>query len=127
MTNVQGSIINGLTPEVVLAVPGIQGAAGISAYSTISGTSYTLIEGDRSKILVFTASGATTVTVPSGLSALFDAMIVQAGAGQITISGASGVTINSSLNARRTAYQYAVTNLIPIAPNTFILSGELAV
>lgn len=111
--------------QVVFAVPGIQGAAGVSSYSTISGTSYTLAEVDRSKILVFTASGATTLTVPSGLSTVFDVMLVQAGAGQVTVSGSSGVTINAALSATKTAYQYAVATLLPIAPNVFILSGEV--
>lgn len=110
---------------VNLSVPGIQGPAGVSSYTTISGTSYTLGDIDRSKILVFTASGATTLTVPSGLSTVFDAMIVQAGVGQITVSGASGVIINAALNATKTAYQYAVASLLPIAPNVFILSGEV--
>ena len=125
MADVQIAIIDQQETQAVLAVPGIQGAPGISSYTTISGTSYTLGEGDRSKILIFTASGATTLTVPSGLSAVFDAMFVQAGAGQVTVSGASGVTINAALSATKTAYQYAVASLLPIAPNVFILSGEV--
>jgi hypothetical protein len=52
-------------------------------------------------------------------------MIVQSGLGQITVSGASGVTINAALNANKTAYQYAVATLLPIGTNSFILSGEV--
>jgi hypothetical protein len=125
MPDAQIAIIEQQDTQAILVVPGIQGPAGVSSYSTISGTSYTLNETDRSKILVFTASGATTLTVPSGLSGLFDAMFVQAGAGQVTVSGASGVTINAALSATKTAYQYAVASLLPIAPNVFILSGEV--
>ena len=113
------------TVQIVTSTVGIQGPAGVSSYATVSGTSYALSNVDRSKILVFTASGATTVTVPSGLSTLFDVMIVQSGLGQVTVSGVSGVTINAALSATKTAYQYAVATLLPIGTNAFILSGEV--
>jgi hypothetical protein len=111
--------------KVAIAVPGVQGPAGASSYSTISGTSYTLAEADRSKILIFTNSAAVALTVPAGLSSIFDVMIVQAGAGQVTVTGAGGVTINAALSANKTAYQYAVATLLPIGTDSFILSGEV--
>ena len=111
--------------QIVLAVPGIQGPAGVSSYKTITGTTYTLSESDRSQILLFTNAAAITLTVPTDLSTLFDVMLVQTGTGQITVAGASGVTINAALNATKTAYQYAVATLLPIGTNTFILSGEV--
>ena len=112
-------------PQIAIAVPGIQGPAGASQYSTITGTTYTLSEADRSKILAFTNASAVTLTVPSGLSGVFDVMIVQSGAGQITVSAGAGVTINAALSATKTAYQYAVATLLPIGVDTFILSGEV--
>ena len=125
MADVQIAVIGGESSQVVASTVGIQGPAGISSYATVSGTSYMLSNVDRSKILIFTASGATTVTVPSGLSTLFDTMIVQSGLGQVTVSGASGVTINAALSATKTAYRYAVATLLPIGTNAFILSGEV--
>lgn len=111
--------------QVSVAVPGVQGPAGASASSTVSGTSYTLVEADRSKILIFTNASPVTVTVPSGLSAAFDVMLVQSGAGAVTVSPAGGVTVNAALSATKTAYQYAVATLIPVGTDTFILSGEV--
>lgn len=125
MADVQIAVIDQQNTEIALAVPGIQGPAGISSYTTISGTTYTLDEGDRSRIMLFTASSDVTVTVPSGLSSTFDTMLVQVGTGQITVSAGSGVTINAALSATKTAYQYAVATLIPIGANAFILSGEV--
>lgn len=125
MADVQIAVIDQQNTEIALAVPGIQGPAGISSYTTISGTTYTLAEGDRSRIMLFTASSDVTVTVPSGLSSTFDTMLVQVGTGQITVSAGSGVTINAALSATKTAYQYAVATLIPIGADTFILSGEV--
>jgi hypothetical protein len=125
MADVQVAIIDQQDTQIALAVPGIQGPAGVSSYKTITGTTYTLVEADRSKILLFTNAAAITVTVPTGLSLLFDTMIVQTGTGQITVAPAGGVTINAALSSTKTAYRYAVATLLPIGTNTFILSGEI--
>lgn len=125
MTDVQITVIDQQDTQVAVAVPGVQGPAGISSYSTVAGTTYTLVEADRSKILVFTNASPVTVTVPSGLSTTFDVMLVQSGAGAVTVSPAGGVTVNAALSATKTAYQYAVATLIPVGTDTFILSGEV--
>ena len=125
MSDVQSTALNQQDTQIVLAVPGIQGPAGVSQYKTVAGTTYTLSELDRSFILLFTNAAAITLTVPVGLSALFDVMLVQTGTGQITVTPAGGVTINAALSANKTAYRYAVATLLPIGTNTFILSGEV--
>jgi hypothetical protein len=125
MADVQIAIIDQQDTQIALAVPGVQGPAGVSSYKTITDTTYTLAEVDRSKILLFTNAAAITLTVPTGLSTLFDTMLVQTGTGQITVTPAGGVTINAALSATKTAYQYAVATLLPIGTNTFILSGEV--
>ena len=125
MADVQLTVIEQQDTQIVLAVPGIQGPAGVSQYKTITGTTYTLSESDRSFILLFTNAAAITLTVPAGLSVLFDVMLVQTGTGQITVTPAGGVTINAALSANKTAYRYAVATLLPIGTNTFILSGEV--
>ena len=125
MADVQIAIVDEQDTQIVLAVPGIQGPAGVSAYKTIAGTTYTLAEVDRSQILLFTNASAITLTVPTGLSTLFDVMIVQTGIGQITVAPAGGVTVNAALSATKTAYQYAVATLIPTGTNTYILAGAV--
>jgi hypothetical protein len=125
MSDVQSTALNQQDTQIVLAVPGIIGPAGVSQYKTIAGTAYTLSELDRSHIILFTNAAAITITVPAGLSTLFDVMLVQTGTGQITVTPAGGVTINAALSANKTAYQYAVATLLPIGTNTFILSGEV--
>jgi hypothetical protein len=125
MSDVQSTALNQQDTQIVLAVPGIQGPAGVSSYKTITGTTYTLSESDRSQILLFTNAAAITLTVPTGLSTLFDTMLIQTGTGQITVTGAGGVTINAALSATKTAYQYAVATLLPIGVDSFILSGEV--
>jgi hypothetical protein len=64
--------------------------------------------------------------VPSGLADGFNCLIVQTTAsGQVTISGASGVTIRRALSSTRTAYQYAVASIIKIGTEEYLLSGEV--
>lgn len=125
MTDVQLMVIDERDTQIVLTVPGIQGPAGVSQYKTIAGTAYTLSESDRSQILLFTNAAAIALTVPAGLSILFDVMLVQTGAGRITVTPAGGVTVNAALGATKTAYRFAVATLLPIGTNTFILSGEV--
>lgn len=76
-----------------------------------TGTTYTLLAADTGKILEFTNGSAVTVTLPDTLPVGFTVTIVQAGAGQITLSpdGAAGI-----LNARshvNTYGQEACTSL----------------
>lgn len=111
--------------QIIVSSVGIQGPPGIGTFVTISGTSYVLGDADRSKVFRFSNASGVTVTVPLGLSSSFDCMLVQTGAGQVTVSGVSGVTINAALSATKTAYQYAVATLVPIGTNAFILSGEV--
>jgi len=92
-----------------------------------SGTSYTLVAADaNSKLVRFTNSSSITVTVPDAtFTAGQQINIAQSGAGQVSIVGGSGVTINAtpSLNLRT---QYSAATLVCITPTSFILYGDLA-
>lgn len=62
--------------------------------------SYTLVLADKDKIVEVSNAAANTVTIPTNATAAFPTgtqiNIVQTGAGQTTISGTSGVTVNST-------------------------------
>ena len=113
--------------EVVIQTPGVQGPAGVSEFFDVSGTTHTLLEANRSKIGRFTSSSAVTITVPAGLSANYDCMILQLGTGQITFTAGAGVTLRSGTSAFKTAYRYASANVICIGTNEFLISGEVVV
>lgn len=98
--------------------------AGFSAVNAQSGTTYTLQQSDAGKALSFSSGSAVTLTVPSGLGAGFQCVIVQAGAGQVTASAGAGVTVNPG-TVSKTAAQYAVATLIAIAADTFVLAGNV--
>jgi hypothetical protein len=89
------------------------------------------VSGDAGRLVTLTNSAAVTVTVPTGIATVGQRIdLAQLGAGQVTVSGGSGVTINSTPTAKlRTQYSAATlictaTTATPTA--TFLLVGDLA-
>lgn len=89
-----------------------------------TGTTYTLVASDKGKVLTFDNAAAITLTVPSGLGAGFNCLIVQLGAGQVTLT-ASSTTIYNRQSYTKTAGQYAVVTIVAPVANTFITSGDM--
>jgi uncharacterized protein YaiE (UPF0345 family) len=96
----------------------------------ITGTSYTLLETDAGKVLVFSNSSAIDLTIPAesvtnyAIGQTF--VVIQKGTGTITIAGAVGVTIRSLSSKTKTNGQYSEARLIKIASNEWLLSGDLS-
>lgn len=95
------------------------------AINAQSGTSYTLVASDNGKIITCDNASAITVTVPSGLGASFNCVVIQKGAGQITFSPSS-TTINNSQSHTKTVGQHAVVSLFADVADNFYLSGDTA-
>ena len=98
-----------------------------TATPTFTSNNYTLVSGDKDKILLASNSATQgTVTVPSGVFATGSVItIVQTGAGQLTLT-ASGTTINSNGSKLKLNGQYASCQLICTEINTFLAIGNLA-
>ena len=92
--------------------------------NTQSGTSYTLTATDNGKIISCTSGSAVTITVPA-LTTSFNCLIVQRGAGQVTLSP-SGSTINNRYSFTKTAGLYAIMSLVSVASGVFISSGDMS-
>lgn len=90
-----------------------------------TGTTYTLQPSDNSKVVTCSNASAITVTVPSGLGAGFNCLVVQLGAGQVTFSPSS-TTINNRQSHTKIAGQYGVATLVAYVANTFALGGDTA-
>ena len=91
-----------------------------------TGTTYTLVAGDNGKVVVLNNASAVTVTVPSGLGAGFNCRFVQKGAGQVSFTGAVGVTINNRQSHTKINAQYGVASIVAYAADTFVLAGDTA-
>lgn len=94
-----------------------------------TGTTYTLALADNGKLITLSNSSAIAVTVPTNATAAFavgaQVNIQQIGSGQVTISGASGVTINGTGTKLRT--QWSAATLIKTATDTWTMVGDLTV
>jgi hypothetical protein len=99
-------------------------------YSTSTATSYTPTLTDAGKMIGIGNASAITVTVPTDVAVAFPVNsridLLQTGAGQITVSPASGVTLNSKGNKTKIFGQWSAATLIKISANTWALVGDLA-
>jgi hypothetical protein len=95
-----------------------------AAVNAQTGTSYSLVQGDNGRVITMNNASAITLTIPSGLTAGFNCMIVQYGAGTVTIAG-SGVTVVNRSNYTKTGGQYAIVTIVSPVTNTFITAGDM--
>lgn len=90
----------------------------------ITGTTYTLVAADAGKLKTFSNVASVTVTIPAGVfTAGKQINLAQVNTGQVTIAGAVGVTIKSSLGPKLRTNGSAAT-LICLSSNSFLLSGD---
>ena len=106
------------------------GAAPINATINSPTGSYTLTSSDNGKVIVLSNSSlgdaaAITLTVPTGLAAGFNCMIVQKGAGLVTIVAAGGATVTNRSGFTKTGGQNAIVTILSIASNYFITGGDM--
>ena len=107
-------------------------AAKVSKALTLNaqtGTTYTLLLIDDSKVVTLSNASAITLTIPTNASVAFpigsQVNIVQLGAGQVTVAGA-GVTIRSQGSKLKLNGQYAAASLLKIATDEWVLIGNTA-
>jgi hypothetical protein len=93
-----------------------------------TGTTYTPVLTDAGKLITLSNAGAITLTVPPSSSVGYangtSIDILQKGAGQVTVVGGSGVTVNASPSLKLRTQNSAAT-LIEIATDTWQLVGDL--
>lgn len=107
--------------------PGISDAYILTSGGIVTdaGTSRTLSAADNGRVIYFTSGSSITVTTASGLGAGFSCVIIQGGAGQITVQQGGGTTLVSFGSLVKTAGQYATIAAICPVADTFLLSGNL--
>ncbi|MEM9449960.1 MAG: hypothetical protein AAGA75_15655 [Cyanobacteria bacterium P01_E01_bin.6] len=94
-----------------------------------TGTTYTLALADRGKLVELNNASAITLTVPPNSSVAFPVgtqiMLRQKGAGQVTVVGGSGVSIQSSGAKAKSGAQHGPMALVKVASDVWWLFGEL--
>ena len=94
-----------------------------------TGTTYTLVLTDANNTVVeLSNTSAITVTVPLESSVAFpigaQVQLLQTNTGQVTVAGASGVTVNGTPGLKLRA-QWSFATLIKRASNTWVIVGDV--
>jgi len=111
---------------------GATGATGptLVGFNTQTGTTYTLVIGDKDKLVTLNNASAITLTVPPSVFSANDIVnIAQFGAGQVTLAQGAGVTINSTgatTTAPKLRMNKSSASIICTASNTFLVVGDIA-
>lgn len=115
-------------PEGPEGQDGAAGPAGpmgsLMGVTTITGNTHTLQAANDGHMLYCTSSSAVTINTAPGLGAAFSAMIIQGGAGQVTVAQGSGTTLASFSNLLKTAGRYAAISVFTPVADTFIVTGQ---
>lgn len=105
-------------------------AAQVRLVQTTQTAAYTLVLADDGTLVEMNVGTATTLTVPTNASVAFTIGTVigirQYGAGQVTVTAATGVTIVSRGGVFKTAGQYAEATLTKRAADEWVLTGDIA-
>ncbi len=92
-------------------------------------TSYTFVIGDQSNIVACANGSAITATVPPNADVAFplgaELAVVQAGAGQVTLTGGAGVTLYAADSEVKTRVIYSMAYLYQSSANNWIVAGDL--
>jgi len=95
--------------------------------STDITSSYTLSESDIGNLLIFNSASEISLFVPNDSEATISNTsgfyILQKGAGQVAITGNSGVTVQST-PGNKTRDQWSLATLIKIGINEWVLVGD---
>ncbi len=94
-----------------------------------TGALTTLQLSDAGKLVQKNNAIAHDIRVPANSSVAFPTgtqiLIMQYGAGQVTVTTSGGVTLRSSGGKTKLAAQYAMASLIKIGTNEWVLSGDI--
>jgi len=99
------------------------------AINAQTGTTYTLVLTDASKLITCSNASAVTVTVPPNSSVAFPTgtqiTIIGIGVGIVTVAQGSGVTVNSTPSLAFRA-RYSAATLVKTGTDQWYLMGDLA-
>ena len=94
-----------------------------------TGATYTFVLTDSAGLVTFSYGSAITATIPPNSSVAYpigtQINILQIGAGQITVAGGSGVTLQSEASRIKTRAQYAMATVIKLGTNEWVVVGNV--
>jgi hypothetical protein len=117
------------TPTISGLVTCSGGIAAPLLINAQTGTTYTFVLADQTKLVTASNGSAQTYTVPPNSGVAFPTgtviTIIGIGAGKVTLAQGSGVTINSKDSEKAIDGQHASVTIIKTATDTWQLIGAL--
>jgi hypothetical protein len=114
-------------PDDSVTAANLNGVADVNTKTA----NYTLVLADAGRVIEFNSASNLTLTIPTNASVAFGSgtmvTITRRGAGEVTVAGASGVTLRSSDSRTKISKQYAAAGLIKLDTNEWMLIGSLKV
>lgn len=121
--------VSSIDDTLVTMAGEIEAATKDVVFNAQTGTSYTLALTDRGKTVTLSNASAVTLTIPPQSSIAWPANaridLAQLGAGQVTVTPGSGVTLRSYTSKTKIAGQYAAATLIRLSADEWLLVGAL--
>ena len=113
-----------------LTSPTINSAKINLDFNAQTGTTYTFVAADSSKLVTASNAAAITITIPPAIFTAGEQInLQQIGAGQVTFAAGVGVTITSTgatSAAPKLRAQFSACTIICTAANTFTIVGDIA-
>ena len=130
---VDTSVVTTLTGSQTLTNKTLTSPVITQTINTQTSTSYTLVIADDTSLITLANASAISVTIPLNSSVAFPigacVDLVQFGAGQVTVSGASGVTLVSTGGTSatpKTRVQNSAITLRKLGTDSWIAIGDCA-
>jgi len=127
------TLTNKTLTSPTLNTPTINDARQNLTLNAQTGTTYTTVLTDNGRLVTLNNAASITVTVPLNSSVAYATGAIinvqQIGAGQVTIQGASGVTITSTgatATAPKTRAQYSAASIIKTATDSWTVIGDIS-
>lgn len=127
------TLTNKTLTSPILNTPTINDARQNLTLNAQTGTTYTTVLTDNGRLVTLNNAASITVTVPLNSSVAYATGAIinvqQIGAGQVTIQGASGVTITSTgatATAPKTRAQYSAASIIKTGTDSWTVIGDLS-
>ena len=126
------SFTGGVTVDAsgIIFTDGTQVKQGVPSITAINQqtAAYTTALADRDKLVEVSSATGVTVTIPANASVAYPVGtsidILQTGAGQVTIAGAGGVTVNATPGLKLRT-QWSSATLFKRATDTWVVFGDL--
>ncbi len=126
------TLTNKTLTSPTLNTPTINDARQNLTLNAQTGTTYTLVITDNGRLVTLSNAAAITLTVPLNATVAYATGAIinvqQIGAGQVTIQGASGVTITSTgatATTPKTRAQYSAASIIKTGTDSWTVIGDI--